>query len=71
MAAFLVIGIPEFRLPKVNLFRKKLIHFKVSPYVKVETNMAIGRVISLLTSLWTIRAFEAVFIGLGRSSRDL
>ena len=58
----LVYGIPEFRLPK-SIVQKEVDTLKALG-VKVETNMVIGRVISI-DELMDDMDFEAVFIGSG------
>ena len=58
----LVYGIPEFRLPKA-IVQKEVDNLKVLG-VKIETNMVIGRVITI-EELKTEYGFEAVFIGSG------
>ena len=58
----LVYGIPEFRLPKA-IVQKEVDGLKALG-VKVETNMVIGRVITI-EELKTEYGFEAVFIGSG------
>ena len=58
----LVYGIPEFRLPKA-IVQKEVDNLKALG-VKVETNMVIGRVITI-EELKTEYGFEAVFIGSG------
>ena len=58
----LVYGIPEFRLPK-SIVRKEVENLKALG-VKVETNMVIGRVITI-EELKEEYGFEAVFIGSG------
>ncbi len=58
----LVYGIPEFRLPKV-IVQKEVDNLKALG-VKVETNMVIGRVITI-EELKSEYGFEAVFIGSG------
>lgn len=58
----LVYGIPEFRLPKSIV--KKEIDNLIALGVKVETNMVIGKVISV-DELIEEYGFEAVFIGSG------
>ena len=58
----LVYGIPEFRLPKAIL--QKEIDNLNALGVKVETNMVIGKVLSV-DELMDEFAFEAVFIGSG------
>ena len=57
----LVYGIPEFRLPK-DIVRKEIDTLKALG-VNVETNMVIGRVLSIDELLE--QGFEAVFIGSG------
>lgn len=58
----LVYGIPEFRLPK-DIVRKEVDNLKALG-VKVETNMVIGKVISI-DELISEYGFEAIFIGSG------
>ncbi len=58
----LVYGIPEFRLPKAIV--QKEVDNLVALGVKVQTNMVIGRVLSL-EELKTEYGFEAIFIGSG------
>ncbi len=58
----LVYGIPEFRLPK-SIVQKEVDTLKALG-VKVETNMVIGRVISI-DELMDEYGFESVFIGSG------
>ncbi len=58
----LVYGIPEFRLPKA-IVQKEVDNLKALG-VKVETNMVIGRVITI-EELKNEYGFEAVFIGSG------
>ena len=58
----LVYGIPEFRLPKA-IVQKEVDNLKALG-VKVETNMVIGRVITI-EELKAEYGFEAVFIGSG------
>ena len=58
----LVYGIPEFRLPKAIV--QKEIDNLIALGVKIETNMVIGRVLSI-DELMKEYAFEAVFIGSG------
>ena len=58
----LVYGIPEFRLPKA-IVQKEVDGLKALG-VKVETNMVIGRVVSI-DELMSEHGFEAVFIGSG------
>lgn len=57
----LVYGIPEFRLP--NAIVQKEIDILKSLGVKIETNMVIGKVLSIDELM--DRGFEAVFIGTG------
>lgn len=58
----LVYGIPEFRLPKA-IVQKEVDNLKALG-VKVETNMVIGRVITI-EELKSEYGFEAIFIGSG------
>ena len=58
----LVYGIPEFRLPK-RIVQKEIDGLKAMG-VKVETNMVIGRVISI-DELMNECGYEAVFVGSG------
>jgi len=58
----LVYGIPEFRLPKA-IVRKEIEGLKAMG-VKIETNMVIGKVISI-DELMEEYGFEAVFVGSG------
>ena len=58
----LVYGIPEFRLPKA-IVRQEVENLK-SLGVKIETNMVIGRVLTI-EELKSEYGFEAVFIGSG------
>ena len=58
----LVYGIPEFRLPK-SIVQKEVDNLK-DLGVKIETNMVIGRVITI-EELKTEYGFDAVFIGSG------
>ena len=58
----LMYGIPEFRLPKA-IVQKEVDGLKALG-VKVETNMVIGRVVSI-DELMSEYGFEAVFIGSG------
>lgn len=58
----LVYGIPEFRLPKA-IVQKEVENLKALG-VKVETNMVIGRVISI-EELKEEYGFEAIFLGSG------
>ncbi len=58
----LVYGIPEFRLPK-SIVQKEVENLKALG-VKVETNMVIGRVLTI-DELKTEYGYEAIFIGTG------
>ena len=58
----LVYGIPEFRLPK-SIVQKEIDNLKALG-VRVETNMVIGRVLSV-DELMSEYGFESVFIGSG------
>jgi glutamate synthase (NADPH/NADH) small chain len=58
----LVYGIPEFRLPK-SIVQKEIETLKALG-VKIETNMVIGKVLSI-DELMAEYGFEAVFIGSG------
>ena len=58
----LVYGIPEFRLPKA-IVQKEIDGLKALG-VKIETNMVIGKVLSI-DELMTEYGFESVFIGSG------
>ena len=58
----LVYGIPEFRLPK-SIVQKEVENLQALG-VKIETNMVIGRVLTV-EELKTEYGFEAVFIGTG------
>ena len=59
----LVYGIPEFRLPKLDVVAKEVENVKVLG-VKIETNVIIGRSITI-DELMEEEGFEAVFIGSG------
>ena len=59
----LVYGIPEFRLPKLDVVAKEVENVK-SLGVKIETNVIIGRSITI-DELMVEEGFEAVFIGSG------
>ena len=59
----LVYGIPEFRLPKLDVVAKEVENVK-SLGVKIETNVIIGRSITI-DELMDEEGFEAVFIGSG------
>ncbi len=58
----LVYGIPEFRLPKA-IVQKEIDNLKAMG-VKIETNMVIGKVLTI-DELFEEMGFEAVFIGSG------
>ena len=58
----LIYGIPEFRLPK-KIVKKEIDNLK-SLGVKIETNMVIGKIISI-DELIEEYGFEAIFIGSG------
>ena len=59
----LVYGIPEFRLPKLDVVAKEVENVKALG-VKIETNVIIGRSITI-DELMDEEGFEAVFIGSG------
>ena len=59
----LVYGIPEFRLPKGTVVKSEIENVKALG-VKIETNMVIGKVLSI-DELMKEYGFEAVFIGSG------
>ena len=59
----LVYGIPEFRLPKLEVVAKEVENVKALG-VKIETNVIIGRSITI-DELMDEEGFEAVFIGSG------
>ena len=59
----LVYGIPEFRLPKLDVVAKGVENVKALG-VKIETNVIIGRSITI-DELMDEEGFEAVFIGSG------
>ena len=59
----LVYGIPEFRLPKDSVVAKEIENVKCLG-VKIETNVIIGRSITI-EDLMTKEGFEAIFIGSG------
>ena len=59
----LVYGIPEFRLPKLDVVAKEVENVKALG-VKIETNVIIGRSITI-DELMDDEGFEAVFIGSG------
>lgn len=59
----LVYGIPEFRLPKEKVVKSEIENLKKLG-VKIETNVIIGRTITV-DQLFAEEGFEAVFIGSG------
>lgn len=59
----LVYGIPEFRLPKDMVVKKEIENLK-NFGVKIETNVVVGRTITI-DELMEKEGFEAVFIGSG------
>ena len=59
----LVYGIPEFRLPKEDVVKAEIENIKKLG-VKIETNVIIGRTITI-DELMEDESFEAVFIGSG------
>ena len=59
----LVYGIPEFRLPKLDVVAKEVEYVKALG-VKIDTNVIIGRSITI-DELMDEEGFEAVFIGSG------
>ncbi|MBR6389872.1 MAG: NADPH-dependent glutamate synthase, partial [Lachnospiraceae bacterium] len=59
----LVYGIPEFRLPKEDVVLKEIENVK-SLGVKIETNVVIGKTVSI-DELMQDEGFDAVFIGSG------
>ena len=59
----LVYGIPEFRLPKDKVVKKEIENVK-SLGVKIETNVVIGKTVSI-DELMKEEGFDAVFIGSG------
>ena len=59
----LVYGIPEFRLPKLDVVAKEVENVKALG-VKIETNVIVGRSITI-DELMDEEGFEAVFIGSG------
>ena len=56
-------GIPEFRLPKLDVVAKEVENVK-SLGVKIETNVIIGKSVTI-DELLDEEGFEAVFIGSG------
>lgn len=59
----LVYGIPEFRLPKEKVVKKEIENV-MALGVKIETNVVIGKSVSI-ESMMEDEGFEAVFIGSG------
>ena len=59
----LVYGIPEFRLPKLDVVAKEVENVKALG-VKIETNVVIGKAVTI-DELMEKEGFEAVFIGSG------
>jgi glutamate synthase (NADPH/NADH) small chain len=59
----LVYGIPEFRLPKDTVVKKEIENV-VSLGVKIETNVVIGKSVTI-DELMSEEGFEAVFVGSG------
>lgn len=59
----LVYGIPEFRLPKDKVVKPQIEELK-SRGVKFETNVVVGRTVSI-DSLMDEEGFQAVFVGTG------
>ena len=59
----LVYGIPEFRLPKIDVVAKEIENVK-SLGVKIETNVVVGKSVTI-DELLTEEGFDAVFIGSG------
>ncbi len=59
----LVYGIPEFRLPKLDVVAKEIENVK-SLGVKIETNVVIGKSVTI-DELMDEEGFDAVFIGSG------
>ena len=59
----LVYGIPEFRLPKLDVVAKEVENVKALG-VKIETNVVIGKSVTI-DELMENEGFEAVFIGSG------
>ncbi|MDE5909258.1 MAG: NADPH-dependent glutamate synthase [Lachnospiraceae bacterium] len=59
----LVYGIPEFRLPKMNVVAKEIENVK-SLGVKIETNVVVGKSVTI-DELLKEEGFDAVFIGSG------
>ena len=63
LGGVLVYGIPEFRLPKLDVVAKEVENVK-SLGVKIETNVIIGKSVKI-DELLDEEGFEAVFIGSG------
>ncbi len=63
LGGVLVYGIPEFRLPKVDIVAKEINQVKELG-VKFETNVVIGKS-TTIDSLFDDEGFEAIFIGSG------
>ena len=59
----LVYGIPEFRLPKIDVVAKEIENVK-SLGVKIETNVVVGKSVTI-DELLNEEGFDAVFIGSG------
>lgn len=59
----LVYGIPEFRLPKEDVVKKEIENV-ISLGVKIETNVVIGKAITI-DELMEEEGFDAVFVGSG------
>jgi len=59
----LVYGIPEFRLPKVDVVAKEIENVK-SLGVKIETNTVVGKSVTI-DELLSEEGFDAIFIGSG------
>ena len=59
----LVYGIPEFRLPKIDVVAKEIENVK-SLGVKIETNVIVGKSVTI-DELLNEEGFDAVFIGSG------
>ena len=59
----LVYGIPEFRLPKVDIVKKEIQNI-IDLGVKIETNVVVGRTVTI-EDLMQKEDFKAVFIGSG------
>jgi glutamate synthase (NADPH) small chain len=59
----LVYGIPEFRLPKENVVKKEIENVKKLG-VKIETNVIVGRTVTI-DGLLENEGFDAIFIGSG------